>query len=96
MVGEGPTITTMTGSGVSAPDASPSVSVAMNKAPMAPMAAPSHGPRLRMTTSQTNAYAATSSAAPSIVGAQTIVETRAHAKTMIAAAIAPPAWSSFE
>src|SRR6185295_18846993 len=90
------TITTAIGSGVSVPDASPSVRLAMNSAQIAAIAAPSHGPRLRMMTSHTSAYAATASAATSIVGAQVTGGTRDHAKTMIDAAIVPAACSSPE
>src|SRR5262245_42942689 len=87
---------TATGIGVSVPEAWPSVSVAMNSAPIAPIAAPSQGPRLRMTITHASAYAATSSAATSIVGDHHAEAVRDHAKTMIAAAIVPAAWSAPE
>src|SRR5262249_25947592 len=84
------------GTDVSVPDASPSVRLAMKSAQIAPIAAPSHEPRIRSMTNQSSAYATTSSAAPTMVGAHSIDETPAQAKTMMAAAITPAAWSSYE
>src|SRR5207245_10003597 len=61
-----------TGTAVSVPDASPSVSVAMKSAQIAPIAAPSQGPRLRMTSSHTSERPTTYSAATTIIGAHAI------------------------
>ncbi len=85
---------TASGTAVSVPDASPSVSIAMKSAQIAPIAAASHGPRLRMTRSHTSERPTTYSAAATMVGAHAIDATPAHANTTIEAAITPAAWSS--
>src|SRR5690349_18755940 len=85
---------TPTGTVVIAPEASASVRFAMNSAQIAPTAEPSHGPRLRITTTHSRACATTSSAATTIVGAHSIADTPAQPSTTMDAAITPAACSS--